>query len=112
VVRTIKEKCCYVALNPAKEEKDSAGRSEEFRLPDGNTVQVCKLLTLLGPYPFFLTIPGIVGTREISSARNFVQSRINRAGIRWCSSSSCGCYQSRRHGPKEELILKYRSKWW
>ena len=41
VVRTIKEKCCYVALNPAKEEKDSLGRSEEFRLPDGNTVQVC-----------------------------------------------------------------------
>lgn len=40
VVRTIKEKCCYVALNPAKEEKDSLGRSEEFRLPDGNTVQV------------------------------------------------------------------------
>ena len=41
VVRTIKEKCCYVALNPAKEEKDTAGRTEEFRLPDGNTVQVC-----------------------------------------------------------------------
>lgn len=40
VVRTIKEKCCYVALNPAKEEKDSLGRNEEFRLPDGNTVQV------------------------------------------------------------------------
>ena len=43
VVRTIKEKCCYIALNPAKEEKDSQGRSEEFRLPDGNTVQVIEL---------------------------------------------------------------------
>ena len=40
VVRTIKEKCCYVALNPAKEEKDTVGRGEEFRLPDGNIVQV------------------------------------------------------------------------
>ena len=40
IVRTIKEKCCYVALNPAKEEKDSVGRIEEFRLPDGNLVQV------------------------------------------------------------------------
>jgi hypothetical protein len=40
VVRTIKEKCCYVALNPAKEEKDALGRNEEFRLPDGNVVQV------------------------------------------------------------------------
>ena len=40
VVRTIKERCCYIALNPAKEEKESQGRSEEFRLPDGNTVLV------------------------------------------------------------------------
>ena len=40
VVRTIKEKCCYVAANPAKEEKDAAGRTEEFRLPDGNAVQL------------------------------------------------------------------------
>ncbi|KAF8898726.1 actin-related protein [Infundibulicybe gibba] len=40
VVRTIKEKCCYVALNPAKEEKDTLGRMEEFRLPDGNVVHL------------------------------------------------------------------------
>jgi hypothetical protein len=40
VVRTIKEKCCYVALNPSKEEKDTLGRAEEFKLPDGNVVQV------------------------------------------------------------------------
>jgi centractin len=40
VVRTIKEKCCYVALNPAKEEKDAQGRTEDFRLPDGQVVQV------------------------------------------------------------------------
>lgn len=40
IVRTIKEKCCYVAMNPAKEEKDAQGRSEEFKLPDGNAVQV------------------------------------------------------------------------
>jgi hypothetical protein len=39
-VRMIKEKTCYIAVNPAKEEKDSLGRTEEFRLPDGNTVQV------------------------------------------------------------------------
>lgn len=40
VVRIIKEKCCYIALNPSKEEKDTVGRTEEFRLPDGNVVQV------------------------------------------------------------------------
>ena len=45
VVRTIKEKCCYVALHPAKEEKDTLSRVEEFRLPDGNVVQVCSTST-------------------------------------------------------------------
>lgn len=40
VVRIIKEKACYVALNPGKEEKDSSGRAEDFRLPDGNIVRV------------------------------------------------------------------------
>ncbi len=40
VVRTIKEKCCYVAANPQKEEKDTRGRTEEFHLPDGSTIQV------------------------------------------------------------------------
>lgn len=40
VVRTIKEKTCYLAMNPAKEEKDNAGAWEEFRLPDGKVIQV------------------------------------------------------------------------
>ena len=40
IVRTVKEKCCYLALNPAKEEKDHAGSWEEFRLPDGRVIQL------------------------------------------------------------------------
>lgn len=42
VVRIIKEKACYVALNPTKEEKEagSGSKAEEFRLPDGNVVRV------------------------------------------------------------------------
>jgi len=40
VVRMMKEKSCYVAAYPAKEEKELAGRFEEFRLPDGNVVQL------------------------------------------------------------------------
>lgn len=42
VVRMIKEKCCYIAMNPAKEEKE-AKESEEFKLPDGNTIKVSGL---------------------------------------------------------------------
>lgn len=39
VVRIIKEKCCFLSMNPAKEEKD-VKESEEFRLPDGNAIKV------------------------------------------------------------------------
>jgi hypothetical protein len=44
VVRTIKEKTCYLALNPQKEEKDQVGAWEEFRLPDGKVMRVCRLV--------------------------------------------------------------------
>ena len=40
IVRTIKEKCCYVALSPLKEEKESGGQVEEYKLPDGNSIMV------------------------------------------------------------------------
>lgn len=39
IVRMIKEKCCYVAAHPAREEKDLK-EYDEFRLPDGNAVKV------------------------------------------------------------------------
>ena len=49
VVRIIKEKACYVALNPSKEEKEasSSGKAEEFRLPDGNIVRVGQIVLYL-----------------------------------------------------------------
>jgi centractin len=44
VVRLIKEKTCFVALDPKKEEKEWAGggsaRIEEYKLPDGNILKV------------------------------------------------------------------------
>jgi centractin len=58
VVRTIKEKCCYVALNPAKEEKDALGRNEEFRLPDGNVVQVCMSYLFLSQLKIHSVVAG------------------------------------------------------
>lgn len=37
---------CYVALNPAKEEKESqaSGRGEEYKLPDGQIIRVSPTL--------------------------------------------------------------------
>ena len=96
VVRTIKEKCCYVALNPAKEEKDSLGRNEEFRLPDGNTVQVCSLPSVrelaptcplplqLGPERFrapeILFNPELIG-QEYAGVHQVVVDAINRVDL-------------------------------
>lgn len=49
VVRFIKEKTCYVAPDPKKEEKEwaqSMGRPEgkivDYTLPDGNKIKVCR----------------------------------------------------------------------
>ncbi|KAJ1928727.1 centractin- actin- protein of the dynactin complex [Tieghemiomyces parasiticus] len=40
VVRIIKEKTCYVALNPNKEEKEFGNRTNDFVLPDGNIIKL------------------------------------------------------------------------
>lgn len=41
IVRTIKEKACYIPTNVLKEDKELMGRTEEFRLPDGKVIHVC-----------------------------------------------------------------------
>lgn len=47
VVRLIKEKTAYIAMDPKKEEKEWAGganvKFEEYRLPDGNVLRVSLL---------------------------------------------------------------------
>lgn len=42
IVRILKEKACYVSLNPGKEEKEFIGRGEAYTLPDGKTIKVTK----------------------------------------------------------------------
>ncbi|KAH8926022.1 actin-like protein [Atractiella rhizophila] len=77
VVRMIKEKNCYVALNPTKEEKDSNSRTEDFRLPDGNVVR-------LGPERFrapeILFNPELIG-QEYAGVHQVVVDSINRADL-------------------------------
>jgi centractin len=40
VLRTIKEKTCYIAADPLREDKETLGKTEDFRLPDGNVIHV------------------------------------------------------------------------
>lgn len=46
IVRSIKEKCCYVAQSPSKEEKESIGKTEDFILPDGKSLKVLWILSI------------------------------------------------------------------
>ena len=87
VVRTIKEKCCYVALNPSKEEKDSLGSNEEFRLPDGNVVQVMSLSLLRKKYSDIGRIKA--WSRAFPCSRDPVQPGTSGTGGCRCPSSSC-----------------------
>ncbi|SGY31207.1 BQ5605_C002g01215 [Microbotryum silenes-dioicae] len=99
------EKTCYVALSPAKEEKESqgGGRGEDFRLPDGNLIRVSSkppcmllmqitrstdtdfaLLFQLGAErhraPELLFTPELVGL-EYSGVHQVVVDSINRADL-------------------------------
>jgi centractin len=40
IVSKVKEKCCYLALNPTKEENDTFHITEDFKLPDGQTIKL------------------------------------------------------------------------
>ncbi|KAH7103234.1 actin-related protein [Auriculariales sp. MPI-PUGE-AT-0066] len=77
VVRTIKEKCCYVALNPAKEEKETQGRTEQFVLPDGRSIT-------LGAERFraaeILFNPELVG-EEYAGVHQVIVDAINRVDL-------------------------------
>ncbi|KAF8461894.1 actin family [Kalaharituber pfeilii] len=80
VVRLMKEKTAYIALDPKKEEKDWASRTdktEEYKLPDGNMLK-------LGPERFrapeILFDPEIIGL-EYSGIHQIVVDAINRTDL-------------------------------
>ncbi|KAJ3330239.1 hypothetical protein HDU76_006135 [Blyttiomyces sp. JEL0837] len=77
VVRAIKEKCCYVALNPGKEEKEAGGRYDEFMLPDGNVI---KLGAERFRAPEILFNPDLVGL-EFQGIHQVVVDSINKADM-------------------------------
>ncbi len=95
VARTIKEKVCYVALNPYKEEKDflTTRQSEDYVLPDGKTIKVFvnKYLTLKSNYypkmgaerfraPEILFNPDIVGS-ECPGLHQMIVDSIQKADM-------------------------------
>ncbi|CAK9785420.1 Actin/actin-like protein [Cutaneotrichosporon oleaginosum] len=77
VVRTIKERTCYLSLNPTKEEKDNGGAWEEFRLPDGKVIQLGSERFLA---PEILFNPDLVG-EEYPGVHQVIVDSINRADL-------------------------------
>ncbi|KAG4304434.1 hypothetical protein PORY_002144 [Pneumocystis oryctolagi] len=87
IVRTIKEKCSYIALDPRKEEKEWIGASivggqthpkgEEFKLPDGN---ILRLGAERFRAPEILFDPEIIGS-EYSGIHQIVVDAISRVDL-------------------------------
>jgi len=77
VVRIIKEKTCYVAVNPSKEEKDMNGKYDDFVLPDGNVV---KLGAERFKAPEILFNPELIGL-EYAGIHQVVVDSINRVDL-------------------------------
>jgi centractin len=55
IVRTIKEKTCYISLDAAEEKKDS--KSTNYELPDGQTISI-NTPRFMGPEAIFN--PGLI----------------------------------------------------
>jgi len=77
VVRIIKEKTCYIALFPIKEEKDTNGKYDDFTLPDGNVV---KLGSERFKAPEILFNPELIGL-EYAGIHQVVVDSINRTDL-------------------------------
>ncbi|CAO3695166.1 unnamed protein product [Rhizopus stolonifer] len=77
VVRIIKEKACYVALNPSKEEKETSGKLDDFALPDGNII---KLGVERFRAPEILFQPELIG-EEYPGIHQVVVDCISRADL-------------------------------
>ncbi|KAF8430286.1 actin family [Tirmania nivea] len=81
VVRLIKERTAYIALDPKKEEKEWAGggstKTEEYRLPDGN---VLRLGSERFRAPEILFDPEIIGL-EYPGIHQIVVDAINRTDL-------------------------------
>lgn len=78
VVRTIKEKTCYVApLGLDKEEKATNGKFDDFPLPDGNVIKLCNERYKA---PEILFNPELIGL-EYAGIHQVVVDSINRVDL-------------------------------
>ncbi|KAI5449450.1 centractin- actin- protein of the dynactin complex [Naganishia albida] len=77
IVRTIKEKTCYVPANVLKEDKELMGKTEEFRLPDGKVIHLGSERYWA---PEILFNPELIGSEDPGVPQTIVDS-LNRVDL-------------------------------
>ncbi len=113
VVRGIKEKCGYVALDPKREEKDwmqIGGRTEgkvvEYTLPDGNKMKVRRATcTRVSNH----AKRWLDRSRALPCARDPLRPRDHRSRISRGPSDRRRRYKPNRHGPSEVTLWQHRA---
>lgn len=77
IIKILKEKTCFVSLNPSKEENDIIGRVEGYTLPDGNTIRMGSERFRA---PEILFNPHLIGS-ESEGVHQLVLDSINRVDL-------------------------------
>lgn len=79
VVRLMKEKACYIAFDPKKEEKEWAGggsgRVEEYRLPDGHVLRVRDPYTITWSKCLTLTLYTDSSVQSVSELQRYCSTQ-------------------------------------
>lgn len=115
VVRLIKEKVCYVSLDPKREEKDWMAtyrkidsNAPDFVLPDGHRIKVGSPFSCIIP---FLT-HSIDRPRTLQSSRSTLQPGTNRSRICRNPPNRSRSNRPNRSRSSQGLILKHSSFGW
>ena len=116
VVRIMKEKTCYLALNPSKEESlEASTKYDNFILPDGNAIKVDFSPATenhnLNANPLIRSLFQPAWTRTLPSTRDIVQPRDRRFGIRGNTSSCCRFDQQSGFGLTKIALFKCGIIW-
>lgn len=117
VVRMIKEKTGFVALDPRKEEKEwqatggrQEGKSVEYVLPDGQKLKVSTrgVARLCEGVDTSMTDR----TREVQSSGDTFRPRDHRSGVPGHTSNSSRCHWPDGPGPSKIALRQHRTLWW
>lgn len=96
IVRTIKEKACYLANNPQKEETVETEKYQ-YTLPDGSTLEVWPFFSVYFSRLFYKDFCYQVFPRNTIHSVSSEESKVFNADRTWSVSNGCNVYYVRTH---------------